>query len=145
MSSNKKQKENPTRTKKPYLNLKFLAILLVIAVIIVFICNIISNYSNKNKYEIKSHNKNEKQIDYFTKEGELTFNKKDSKYISKIDIEIAEDDRERSQGLMFRESMNEDQGMFFIFAREEYQSFWMRNTEISLDIIFVNSNEEIVI
>ena len=34
--------------------------------------------------------------------------------------------------------------MLFIFSRQEYQSFWMRNTAISLDIIFVNSNNEIV-
>ena len=93
----------------------------------------------------ESINTNEKtEQDYFTKEGELTFNSKDSKYISMIDIEIAEDDRERSQGLMFRKGMRENQGMLFIFAREEFQSFWMRNTEISLDIIFVNSKEDIV-
>jgi uncharacterized membrane protein (UPF0127 family) len=45
---------------------------------------------------------------------------------------------------MFRESMDENQGMLFIFDREEMQGFYMRNTLIPLDIIFVNSKKQIV-
>ena len=40
--------------------------------------------------------------------------------------------------------MNEKQGMLFIFPVEERQSFWMRNTLISLDMIFINSNKKII-
>jgi uncharacterized membrane protein (UPF0127 family) len=40
--------------------------------------------------------------------------------------------------------MEENQGMLFIFPDEQIRSFWMRNTFISLDMIFVNSNKEIV-
>jgi uncharacterized membrane protein (UPF0127 family) len=45
---------------------------------------------------------------------------------------------------MFRENMNENQGMFFIFQQEEPQSFYMKNTIMPLDIIFVNSKKQIV-
>lgn len=80
----------------------------------------------------------------FKKEGELTFQTSDGKFISKIDIEIADDMVERAVGLMYRESLEFNQGMLFIFPTEEYQSFWMRNTMIPLDIIFVNKKMEIV-
>ncbi|MDA3860174.1 MAG: DUF192 domain-containing protein [Melioribacteraceae bacterium] len=80
----------------------------------------------------------------FNKDGELTFQSKDGIYISKIDIEIADDDDKRTKGLMDRLSMKEYQGMLFIFPYETIQSFWMKNTVLSLDIIFVNRDNEIV-
>ena len=80
----------------------------------------------------------------FKKQGELTFTDSDGQFISRLDVEFAEDDETRSQGLMYRPKMNEDQGMLFIFPREEKQSFWMHNTVMSLDIIFVNKQQEIV-
>lgn len=81
----------------------------------------------------------------FKKEGELEFVSKDGKtQIKKIDIEIAEDNPERMQGLMYRKSMDDAQGMLFIFENEEQQGFWMKNTIIPLDIIYVNALKEIV-
>jgi len=81
----------------------------------------------------------------FKKEGELYFISKASQdTIRKIDIELAESDDERAQGLMNRKSMTDDQGMLFIFSEAEEQSFWMKNTYISLDIIYVDENKEIV-
>lgn len=76
----------------------------------------------------------------FKKEGEVTFFKTDSAVVKRIDIEIAETDAERQQGLMNRPWMEETQGMIFIFDRNEPQSFWMRNTIIPLDLIFINEN-----
>ena len=81
----------------------------------------------------------------FKKEGELTFTDSTGNSIVKIDIEIADNDYERQLGLMNRESMEELQGMLFIFPAERYQSFWMLNTLFSLDMIFINNNKEIVI
>lgn len=82
----------------------------------------------------------------FKKEGELEFirsaGKKDSA-IKKIDIELALDDAEREQGLMYRKSMDDNKGMLFIFDKEELQSFWMKNTIMPLDIMYVNSKFEI--
>lgn len=62
----------------------------------------------------------------------------------KINAEIADDDKEIMKGLMFRERLDETAGMLFIFDDERYQTFWMKNTLIPLDIIFINSNFEIV-
>lgn len=45
---------------------------------------------------------------------------------------------------MFRRHMDSDKGMLFIFPVEELQSFWMRNTFIPLDIIFINAQKTIV-
>jgi uncharacterized membrane protein (UPF0127 family) len=80
----------------------------------------------------------------FQKDGELTFQSSDGKYISQIDIEIADDDEKRMRGLMDRLEMKENQGMLFLFPYETIQSFWMHNTVIPLDMIFVNRNNEIV-
>ena len=104
-------------------------------------------YSNFVVSSVNAHEENNKlkQTVYdFQKEGELTFRNSTGEFLSKIDVEIADDEESRSTGLMYRAKMGEDQGMFFIFPYESYQSFWMRNTVLPLDIIFVNSRLEIV-
>ncbi len=81
----------------------------------------------------------------FKKEGVLSFISKEKKdTIRTIDIEIAETDEERARGLMDRKSMLDSQGMLFIFSAPEEQSFWMKNTYISLDIIYIDEHQEIV-
>jgi uncharacterized protein len=81
----------------------------------------------------------------FLKEGELIFLEKNGKKrITKIDIEIADTDYERTRGLMYRHSLPENAGMLFIFGSSEPRSFWMRNTYISLDIIFADEKKQIV-
>lgn len=80
----------------------------------------------------------------FQKDGELTFQSADGKYIAKINIEIADDDDKRTKGMMDRLSMKEEQGMLFLFPYETIQSFWMKNTVIPLDLIFVNRENVIV-
>jgi uncharacterized membrane protein (UPF0127 family) len=80
----------------------------------------------------------------FVKEGMLSFTEGDGDTIRTINIEIADNMNERTRGLMYRSNMSDDQGMLFIFDREEEQSFWMKNTKISLDILYVNSQQEII-
>lgn len=81
----------------------------------------------------------------FTKEGELSFiSQQDNSTIRTIDIEIAEGLAETAQGLMYRYSMSDEQGMLFVSEVEDIQNFWMKETYISLDLIFVNSKFEIV-
>ena len=81
----------------------------------------------------------------FKKEGELSFiSKVDNETITVIDIEVADNDQKTAQGLMYRSSMPMNAGMLFLMPREDIQGFWMRNTYIPLDMIFVNSNKEIV-
>lgn len=58
--------------------------------------------------------------------------------------EIADDPIERGRGLMFREEMASDHGMLFDFGREQRVAFWMENTPLSLDMIFVREDGEIV-
>jgi uncharacterized protein len=80
----------------------------------------------------------------FRKDGELTFRTQKGKDIIKIDVEVADDEAERTQGLMYRDSMAENTGMIFLFPIEEPMSFWMKNTHIPLDIIYINSEKKIV-
>lgn len=81
----------------------------------------------------------------FTKEGELTLLKGDNdSIIATLDIEIADDDYSTQTGLMYRQSMAENQAMLFVFNDSKQRSFYMKNTEIPLDIIYINSNKEIV-
>ena len=59
-------------------------------------------------------------------------------------VELAITPEERSNGLMFRESLDPKKGMLFVFEKEGKHTFWMKNTLISLDIIWINENKEIV-
>ena len=55
-------------------------------------------------------------------------------------VEIADDPAERARGLMFRREMAEDAGMLFDFRADAPASFWMRNTFISLDMLFIEAD-----
>ncbi|GKY88963.1 DUF192 domain-containing protein [Sinisalibacter aestuarii] len=56
---------------------------------------------------------------------------------ARFTVEIADDDAERAQGLMFRESLGTSQGMLFVYPRAGDPRFWMKNTLIPLDMVFV--------
>jgi uncharacterized membrane protein (UPF0127 family) len=137
MAQKKHQKKKDKNEQKRNKNLKSLIMkigLITIALVVaaVFILNNCDDDPNDVNYYT------------FKKEGELTFTDSSGNSIVKIDIEIADTDYERQLGLMNRESMEELQGMLFIFPAERYQSFWMLNTLFSLDMLFINNNNEIV-
>ncbi|NNM24197.1 MAG: DUF192 domain-containing protein [Flavobacteriaceae bacterium] len=81
----------------------------------------------------------------FKKEGELNLKKSDNdSLLVKLDIEIANTDYETQTGLMYRKSMLSDRGMLFIFEDERPRSFYMKNTQFALDIIFLNAENKVV-
>ena len=81
----------------------------------------------------------------FKKEGELKLFKSTSDtLITQFDIEIADNDYEIQTGLMHRKSMENDNAMLFTFTDSRMLSFYMKNTYISLDIIYLNSDKIIV-
>lgn len=61
-----------------------------------------------------------------------------------IMAELADTAEERARGLMFRSSLEKNHGMLFAFAEPQYWSFWMKNTRIPLDIIWMDRNKRIV-
>lgn len=129
--SNKAGSHQGSKRRKPNkIEIVGIVVILVIAILLLY-----SNLSSK-----KPANKEYK----FHKDGELTFMDSTGQSLVKIDIQIANSEFDRALGLMFRKSMQMKHGMLFIFPIEKIQSFWMENTEISLDMIFVNKNKEIV-
>ena len=80
----------------------------------------------------------------FTKEGELRIYKAqtDTLLVS-LDIEVAETDYETETGLMYRKSMEENQGMLFVFPDIRQHFFHMKNTEFGLDIVFIDEHLKI--
>ncbi|SEW52435.1 DUF192 domain-containing protein [Chitinophaga arvensicola] len=81
----------------------------------------------------------------FKKQASLAFlSKSGADTLRKIDIQLAQTDEQRADGLMYRKSMTDEQGMLFIFPDMEERAFWMKNTYISLDIIYIADNMEIV-
>jgi uncharacterized membrane protein (UPF0127 family) len=55
-------------------------------------------------------------------------------------VEVADDFNERSRGLMFRESMADDHGMLFVFEQMQEVGFWMHNTPMPLDLLFIGQD-----
>lgn len=127
--------KKPTSKKKKKQGIKkwhkITAGIIVLAAAVFLIVNILKEEPVQNNYNFK-------------KEGELTFIDSSGTAMKKIDIEIADNEYERQLGLMFREEMSDSQGMLFIFPYQTIQSFWMRNTKISLDIMFINKEKKIV-
>ncbi|MBM64989.1 MAG: hypothetical protein CMH55_01990 [Myxococcales bacterium] len=62
----------------------------------------------------------------------------------RIQVRVAQTPKQREQGLMHVESLAIDRGMWFVFPREATRRFWMKNTLIPLDIIFVNGRLEVI-
>jgi uncharacterized protein len=61
-----------------------------------------------------------------------------------LKVEVASTDATRQTGMMFRESMAEDEGMLFVFSTERHNSFWMHNTLLPLDMFFIDSDWKVV-
>lgn len=73
----------------------------------------------------------------------ITFSTPDNRQIT-FTVEVARTPQELAQGLMHRESLPQDAGMLFLFSTEAQLGFWMKNTLIPLDMIFINSANRVV-
>lgn len=133
-----KKQNSGTTKKQAQIKKKLSAQRFVIAVVAVAVIGffMVNNFMKNNEPEQEYYS--------FTKEGELTFTDSLGTLKAKIDLEIADNDYERQLGLMNRKEMKENEGMLFVFPEQEMLSFWMRNTLISLDMIFVNNQKKIV-
>jgi len=80
----------------------------------------------------------------FKMEGTLAFLSSQKDTLKLVEMEVADNDEERTRGMMFRSSMSYDRAMLFIMEYETQQSFWMHNTKMSLDIIYVDGQGQIV-
>ncbi|TFH23732.1 MAG: DUF192 domain-containing protein [Myxococcales bacterium] len=61
-----------------------------------------------------------------------------------VEVELALTREDQARGLMYRESMPENHGMLFVFADNQDRSFWMKNTPLPLDIIYIGEDARIV-
>ena len=78
---------------------------------------------------------------FYKKENLVSFTKNNTN----IYLEVANTDKQREHGLMDRKSMPENHGMIFIFSKPEILRFWMKNTLIPLDMIFLNHHHVVAI
>jgi len=112
-------------------NTAFHLLLLTLSVICTFSC--------------KTDKKTIKQTEVtFTKEGEITLFKTSDATKVTLDIEIADTDFDIQTGLMYRDSMKNNQGMLFVFEDESERFFYMKNTKLPLDLIYINADRNIV-
>jgi len=116
------------------LNLRLSKILIT-----VFIAFLISNCSTE-KQEPPKQDKGR----LVTPESTLSFINNEGVEITSIEIEIADLPDERNQGLMDVNTLPRNYGMLFIFDGDAPRSFWMVNTPLPLDIMYVNSDSVIV-
>ena len=143
------------KKKKSNMNLKQILIVGALALaMLAFIMQPLIRYMNSgSSTETTTTTMNEPKVEappggvepQFRKDGELSFLSSDkSETLQNIEIEIVRDEASITQGLMYRKSMDENRGMLFVMPQMGPQSFWMKNTHIPLDIIFINHNKQIV-
>ncbi len=120
-------------------------VIIILAIIVAFAFLLFSIYNPKrNKPSASQSPSISKSTTSFRKDGRLSIFVSQNPSPILLDIEVVDKEEDRMRGLMDRYNLPETAGMLFIFPDEEPRSFWMKNTFISLDIIYINSRKEIV-
>jgi uncharacterized membrane protein (UPF0127 family) len=147
MAENNKnsREEKPPLRRQPRINQRIIYLIVAIAVLAWVIITQVRWHGEKPEGTAEKKATEEIQgAQTFKNQGELSFQLPDGKIISQIQIEVADNASKISQGLMYRERLGENQGMLFIFPDSEPRAFWMKNTILPLDMIFADSNGNIV-
>ena len=79
----------------------------------------------------------------FERKGQVEIATTDGK-LQKFNVEFARSEAEKAKGLMFRERLADDEGMLFMWNTSSLRQFWMKNTLINLDILFIDSDYRVV-
>lgn len=116
-----------------------LSIKLFAFIIILGLAGACSNHSKKDKNQ-QPQNDRSSEINYTTPLAFVS----SGDTLATIKVAVAGTEAERNEGLMDVHKMPENRGMLFVFDHEQALSFWMVNTPLPLDIIFVNKQHEIV-
>ncbi len=139
MSKRKKKRQakkpQPTKQNKKQRSMLIILLVLLVPAAIGLIFVSIPTFSKQKKMTEPR----------FNHEGYLSFYKAQQQDpVLEIDLEFADNQYELEKGMMWRRSMKENQGMLFIMPSTEIQSFWMLNTYISLDLLFIDDDLNIV-
>ncbi|MCE1188097.1 MAG: DUF192 domain-containing protein [Ignavibacteria bacterium] len=127
-----------TKTKNSKKIYSILSAILVVCFIAAYVLAVIIP---QNKENTDNTMETAKQAE---KTRKVTFLTKDGNTVTTIEADLADTEEKRTLGLMFREKMDMNHGMLFIFPDMEIRSFWMKNTILPLDIIFINDKKEVV-
>jgi uncharacterized membrane protein (UPF0127 family) len=84
------------------------------------------------------------QSEHFRRDGMLKIMGPDGTVKQTLDIEIVQREDEQMQGMMGRTYMAQNHAMLFVYDIDEERSFWMANTPLPLDIIYINGSNEII-
>jgi hypothetical protein len=113
--------------KKKFLILAFISLLFSI-----FFLSLFFVFMNKETQSERNNDNNPK----------VCFSQEEEDFC--INVELAKTPKEKVRGLMYRESLGENEGMLFMYEKEGYRAFWMRNMNFPLDIIWLDSDRIII-
>jgi uncharacterized membrane protein (UPF0127 family) len=132
------------KKKKKNKNIVLVAVAILVLLAFIILMTVPPSFFNRSPSTITEEEAPSVTIPQFRHDGILYFITNAGKDTVPVDIEVVDSQQEISRGLMYRPSMPESAGMLFIFPDEVPRSFWMKNTYISLDIIYISSDKEIV-
>lgn len=83
-------------------------------------------------------------LSYFSQQPSKANFVENGEKVASVSVEVADNESERRRGLMFRESLCESCGMLFVYDEADDRAFWMKNTLIPLDIIFISEDKQVL-